>query len=312
MDWASTIMADIARLLQYAGAAVLFGTALFNLISLPRSGEASANRQGWPKPLFLAAGIALLCGAILSLLAQSASMNGVPLSKLDAAAIKLVLTETQWGYAIALRIGLGVLVVAATLAVRPSSAVFAGLAGLGLICLASFAFTGHGASDDGVAGMVHLISDMVHSVAAGVWLGALAGFVALLARPAAADEPHRTALVKALAGFATTGTVVVIVLVVTGLINGYYLIGLAGLPKMLTSAYGDLLVLKLVLFMAMLGLAAMNRFRLTPALERAVGAVSQSHAIVRLRRSLVLEASAGFVILALVAVFGMLEPPSAM
>jgi putative copper resistance protein D len=312
MDWTSSILADLARLLQYAGAVVLFGTAVFNLVSLPRSVEASASRHGWPKPLFLGAGIALLTGAIVSLLAQSASMNGIPLSKLDAAAIKLVLVETQWGHAIVARMGLSVAALAVTFAVRPSASLFAGLATLGLVCLASFAFTGHGAADDGPGGVVHLVSDMSHSVAAGVWLGALAGFFLLLRQPAATAEPYRSALAKALAGFATTGTVAVTVLVASGLVNGYFLIGLAGLPKIFTSAYGELLVLKLVLFMAMLALAATNRFRLTPALRRAADATAQSQAIAGLRRSVILEALAGLAILALVAVFGMLEPPSAM
>jgi len=254
----------------------------------------------------------LFAGAVLSLLAQSASMNGIALSQLNAGAIRLVLTETQWGYAMAMRIGLSVLAVVLALAWRPSAPVFAGLAILGGLCLASFAFTGHGASDDGAAGMVHVAADMVHSVAAGVWLGALAGFFALSARPAAADELHRTALVKALAGFATTGTMAVATLIITGLVNSYFLIGLAGLPKLLSSAYGGLLVVKLILFAVMLGLAAKNRFRLTPALRDAQDQPSWSTAVTGLRRSLTIETIAGFAILALVAVFGMMEPPNAM
>jgi len=311
MDWAGQIIADGARFLQYAGATVLFGTALFNLVSLPGSGETSATQQGWPKPLFLGAGIALLVGAALSLLAQSASMNGVPLAKLDAPMVQLVL-GTQWGYAIALRIGLGGLAIAITLLGRPSRSVFVVLAVLGILSLGSFAFTGHGASDDGLVGMVHLVSDMLHSVAAGVWLGALAGFFILLKRPSAAVEPHRSALAKALGDFASTGTLVVAVLIVTGLINSYLLIGIAGLPNLLTSAYGDLLALKLMLFVAMIGLAAKNRFRLTPALRRASDEIVSAKAVVALRRSVIAEALAGLAILALVAVFGMLEPPNAM
>jgi putative copper resistance protein D len=309
MDWTSLIVADIARLLQYAGASVLFGTALFNLISLPRSGPASATLQGWPKPLFLVSGIALLAGAILSLLAQSATMNGVPLTKLDAAGINLVLTQTQWGHAIAVRMGLSLLAVLLGLLSRPSNPVFMAQAAIGLVCLASFAFTGHGASDDGAAGLIHLVSDMIHAVAAGVWTGTLAGFFALLARSSAIDEPHRPALAKALADFATTGTVVVAALVITGLINSYFIIGVAGLPKLLASAYGDLLAIKLLLFVAMLALAAKNRFRLTPALVRATDPLTQRAAISALRQSVTFEALASLAILGLVAVFGMMEPP---
>lgn len=310
MDWLSLILADIARLLQYAGATVLFGAALFTLTGLPRSGEASVVQQGWPKPLFVWAAVVLLAGTVLSLLAQSATMNGVPLNKLDPAAIQTVL-DTQWGNAIVVRIcvSLAALIVALG---PPSRARFSLSLALGLIALASFAFTGHGVADDGLAGLVHLTSDMLHAVAAGVWLGALAGFFILLRRTQAIIEPHRTALASALANFATIGTATVAVLVVTGLVNGFFLIGFAGLPKILTSAYGDLLMLKLVLFVAMLGLAGANRFRLTPALQQATDVRYQAQAVARLRHSVTLEALAGLAILALVAAFGMLEPPMAM
>jgi len=311
MDGASLFLADLARLLQYAGASVLFGTALFALMSLPRSGEASAASHGWPRPLFVISAILLLIGAILSLLAQSASMNGVPLSGLDAAAVQTVVVDTQWGHAIVARIALSLIAVIAASG-RQGAMRLGGLAVLGLLMLASFAFTGHGVADDGPGGLLHLISDMIHSVAAGVWLGALAGFFVLLARPAAVTDPHRMALTRALAGFATTGTVVVAVLVVTGLVNSYFLVGITGLPRLFASAYGQLLALKLLLFVVMLGLAAGNRFRLTPALARAQDAAAQAQALSALKRSIVLEAAAGLAILALVAVFGMLEPPGAL
>ncbi len=312
MDPASAIMADGARLLQYLGAVVLFGTAWFNLTRLPRSGEASASRQAWPKPLFISAAAALLIGSILSLLAQSATMNGMPLAKLDLPALDTVLADTQWGHATAARIALALLAVVITLILRLSTAFFVILAGLGALCLTSFAFTGHGAADDGPAGTVHLLSDMIHSVAAGVWLGALAGFLILLTRRSATNEPHRAALAQALSDFSSTGTLMVATLVVTGLVNGYFLVGIQGLGKIFTSAYGRLLVLKLILFTAMVGLAAVNRFRLLPALKRPPTPESHAAAIFALRRSVTVEALFGIAVLGLVAVFGMMEPPASM
>jgi len=312
MDLASVIVADGARLLQYLGASILFGTALFNMIGLPRSGEASASRQAWPRPLFISAAIALLTGSVLSLLAQSASMNGIPLTKLNLAAVKTVLFDTQWGLAIAARIAVACLAVLVAALSRPSASSFTVLAGLGLLCLASFAFTGHGAADDGIAGIIHLVSDMIHAVAAGVWLGALAGFLIVLSRWRQGDETSRLFLVQALSGFASTGTATVAALIVTGLVNSCFLVGIQGLSRLFTSVYGILLVLKLLLFSAMVGLAAMNRFRLTPALGQSIEPESEALAITALRRSVAMEALAGCAILALVAVFGMMEPPASM
>jgi putative copper resistance protein D len=60
-------------------------------------------------------------------------------------------------------------------------------------------------------------------------------------------------------------------------------------------------------FAVMLGLAALNRFHLTPAVL-----TDPERALPRLRRSLGLEAALGAVVLALVAVIGTLVPPAAL
>jgi putative copper resistance protein D len=66
---------------------------------------------------------------------------------------------------------------------------------------------------------------------------------------------------------------------------------------------------KLLLFAAMLGLAALNRFHLTPALALAG---DQPPSFATLRLSLTIEAGAATAILALVAWLGTLEPPMSM
>ena len=82
------------------------------------------------------------------------------------------------------------------------------------------------------------------------------------------------------------------------------------LPMLLTTPYGQLLSVKLVVFLAMLGLAAANRFHLTPRLGRALAGASPSPlAIAALRQSLVLETALSIIVVALVAWFGTLAPP---
>src|SRR3546814_7877736 len=76
------------------------------------------------------------------------------------------------------------------------------------------------------------------------------------------DTAHR-----ALAGFATAGTVIVGLVIVTGIVHSYALIGPQNISGLFQSAYGQLLLIKLVLFGLMLALAASNRFRLTPRSE---------------------------------------------
>lgn len=118
---------------------------------------------------------------------------------------------------------------------------------------------------------------------------------------------------RSLAGFASFGTVTVAVLVITGLINAAFLIGAVGFGLLPGSAWGFLLIAKLALFAMMVGLAAHNRFTLTPALSRAVETQADTAAVARrLRTSIGLEMLAGFALLGLVAAMGMQMPPASM
>src|SRR3546814_17962904 len=101
------------------------------------------------------------------------------------------------------------------------------------------------------------------------WIGALAAFILMLSRRSPVFDQFDTAH-RALAGFATAGTVIVGLVIVTGIVNSYALIGPQHMSGLFQSAYGQLLLIKLVLFGLMLALAASNRFRLTPALAQGI------------------------------------------
>lgn len=304
-------LASFARFLQYAGATGLFGSALFFLTLLPSSGEASAGTLRWPKPLLVGSSLLLFIGSLLSLAAQAATMNGISIDKLDVPSVSVVVTDTQWGHAISVRIGLSLLTLVAMSLLKPSRRLWQVACLLGTLLLASFAWTGHGASTEGAGGLLHLVADIAHMIAAGVWLGALAAFLALLCLPKAHDVEQQTALFNALKNFSGTGSALVAVLIVSGLINSYFLIGIDHIGQIFQSPYGILLAVKLIVFAAMLILAGLNRFRLTPALEKSIAAADTSHAVAALRRSLSLETLAGLAVLALVAALGMMEPLTA-
>ncbi len=103
---------------------------------------------------------------------------------------------------------------------------------------------------------------------------------------------------------------VVALLIVSGLINSWILIGPSNLGSLFTSLYGLLLVAKLLLFGLMLLLAAANRYFLTPSLAAAIETGNTSSAIGSLRRSLAIETGFAITILALVAWLGLLAPPA--
>ena len=80
---------------------------------------------------------------------------------------------------------------------------------------------------------------------------------------------------------------------------------LAGNPlAVLGTSYGQLLAVKLILFVALLGLAAMNKLRLTPGLQ-----AGDERAGARLRRSIRLEALAVLAILATTATLTTVASP---
>lgn len=130
-------------------------------------------------------------------------------------------------------------------------------------------------------------------------------------RPPTPDLDH--ALHCALRGFAGVGSVLVAVLVASGLVNSWFLVGPTRIPDLWTTPYGQLLSLKLGLFAGMLLLAAVNRFRLTPALAAAVNGPGRStHAALKsLRRSLMVETALAGLVVGLVAWLGTLAPVSA-
>ncbi len=247
-------------------------------------------------------GVAL---SMLGIVIVAASMSGVAIVEVDAASISMVVTKMTVGKAFLFRFA--ALAVAMALGLRSSSnrIIVWLIVMLGAIALGSLAWSGHGVMDDGLTGLIHLIADIVHLLAAGVWVGALASLLWQLVTTghASASEAHR-----ALAGFARIGTASVALVLISGSINVWLLVGPDNLLSLGQSLYGQLLLIKLALFAGMLSLAALNRFRLTPGLGVAVRSNGEA-ATQRLRLSLTLETFAAVTILGLVAWLGTLEPP---
>src|SRR5690606_12365623 len=104
-----------------------------------------------------------------------------------------------------------------------------------------------------------------------IWIGAFAAFLLLLRPRRPAPSPATiTVTARSLEQFSTIGTICVITLAGTVLINSQMIIGAENIAPSLASPYGQLLLAKLALFALMLALAAANRWRLTPALRAAV------------------------------------------
>jgi putative copper resistance protein D len=83
------------------------------------------------------------------------------------------------------------------------------------------------------------------------------------------------------------GIAVVVVVLATGIINAWILVG--SWHALIVTGYGRLLMLKVVLFAAMLLIAAANRFWLTPRLAAPSGSDPQLKVLRRLARNSMIE-----------------------
>lgn len=294
----------VLRWLQFAAAVVALGLPLFQIYAPGPVPSRSARRVA------ITAGLLLAVGAAGGLVAQTAMMAGGWAAAFDPASIGYVIQSTALGMAHMARPALALAGVAILMfgQDRRVPGLMAVMAFAG--ATASFAWSGHGAASEGAGGLIHLIADIIHALAAAVWLGALAGFCIRLCRPFGGEIETTT---RDLAGFATVGSAAVSVLVLTGLINAGFLIGIDGVVRVASSTWGLLLLGKLALFILMVGLAAHNRFTLTPALARAITHDTATDGPVRrLQLSIGLEMAAGLVLLGLVAAMGVQMPPASM
>jgi putative copper resistance protein D len=281
------------RFLQYAGAAILFGTPLFFVYAL-RPGQ-SAPRGSWAMVGFAAA--LLTVASALAIAAQASVFAGSIAGGLSTEALGAVIEYMAFGTAALVRICAAALALALLLASPRGRPGWLAVMAAGGLAAATLGWMGHAAASGGPFAAVHLAADLLHVLAACAWLGALAAFV-LLAR----EGGRREELHSALRTFSALGPALIALLVLSGLVNAWILIGPDHIGDVFRTAYGRVLLAKLALFVGMLLLAAANRYRHTPSI--AGGAPLGS-----VRLSLAGEAAMGFAVLTLVAWLGTLAPP---
>ncbi|HBN9060892.1 copper homeostasis membrane protein CopD [Pseudomonas aeruginosa] len=296
------------RFALYVDLIMLFGLAMFGLYSLKGQERVSGAVFNFESILVWAALIGTLL-SVAAMLQMAKVMSGVSnFSEIHHHILEMILTGTDVGLTWIVRVAALVLAaIAALLNRRAPTLSLLAVSALGAIALASLAWTGHGAMDEGILRYVHFTSDIAHLLGAGGWLGALVAFVLLLRSKKLEGEQHLRLLSRTLTGFETAGALIVISLTVTGIANYVLIIGpeIGGLVK---STYGFLLTIKVALFVAMLVLAAANRYHLSPLLDRSLQTGSYAPAINALQRSIILEFAVAIVIVSLVAWFGTLSP----
>lgn len=279
----------VLRFALYVDVLLLFGLALFALYSAD-----SALRF---RPMLR--GMALIAAflSVAGLLLMTSAMSGETAIAALWPHLQIIWRETDVGLAWTIR-----MIALTVLLIRPG----AWLASIsGGVALASLAWSGHGAMDEGALRFWHFLSDILHLLTAGAWLGAMLALL-LMAR-GRVDAPRLRLLIAAVKRFEWVGAAIVLTLTITGVMNYLFIVG-PKLNDVFLGTYGVLLTIKVLLFALMLLLAALNRFHLGPALKQALRDADPTLAVNALRRSVSLELALALLIVALVAWLGTLSP----
>lgn len=284
----------LLRLPQYLSLMLLFGLPFLQRQAVRMGmGVSPVTFRRW---VAAACSVALLM-QLLELPVQTLRMLGLPWQELDGPALSWYMLDTPAGLAWAARSG--ALLAMALWLMLPrtrdrTTGAFLLLAGG---ALSGLLWNGHAASSSGVAGGLRLFIGGLHLLAASVWLGAIAGFLLLFAQRTSRRHLH-----PLLHAFATTGSVLVAVLVATGILHYAWIHDWQATPTLFpVQAYDRWMLVKLLLFSAMLVLAALHRWWLVPRL-------SSSTETMTLRNSMRLELSLGVGVVAAVAILGTMSP----
>jgi putative copper resistance protein D len=238
---------------------------------------------------------------------QAAAISGLSFGEaMTSGVLSTVLNETQFGLVSKARLVLAVILAACLAYDRFPQARWLALASaLGFI--AAIAWTGHAGSTLGELGNLHLTADALHLIAAAGWFGGLVPLALMLAAARRNQDFAWPLLARdAVQRFSTLGIVSVGTLLLTGIVNAWILVG--SIHALIVTGYGQLLLLKLVVFAIMLGFAAINRFWLTPQLAFSFENEPQLEALRQLTRNSVTEIAMGLTIFAIVGVLGTLHP----
>jgi copper transport protein len=232
-----------------------------------------------------------LVSALASLGLQGLDLLNLPLDG--------IVTTAPWQSALATTLGPSLLIAIVVMAIagfawqRPGALIsrvvtLLAMAGVGL----SLAASGHAATAS--PQWLTRPSLFLHGVTAAYWIGALAP-LAIMARRRSDDLP------RALKQFSRIAIPLVGLLVLSGL--GLAVVQLGSLRALVDTQYGYILSIKLTLVALLFGLAALNRFVLTPK-------VVADHANTRpLLGSIVIECVLAMGILAVVAGWRFTPPP---
>jgi putative copper resistance protein D len=301
----------LIRAVHFAASAIAAGGLMFGSFvaepALRPSPAADAIVRSHVTNLVWAGPAVVITTGSVWLVLETLSMTGLGYDEaVRSGSMLTVANETQFGLVSEIRAGLAVVLAACLVLNRFVLARWLALvAAMSLV--SAIAWTGHAGSTLDELGNLHLAADALHLCAASAWIGGLVGLSILFSagrrRLALEWEPLQLHAVRR---FSTFGMFGVAALIPSGLVNAWILVGT--FRGLLVTDYGRLLLLKLAVFLIMVGFATINRLLLTPQLAFAVVGEAKPRALAALTRNTLIEIALGLFIFAIVGVLGTLHP----
>ncbi len=290
---AADLVGAVGRWLTYLGLSALFGGLLLIVIAWPEGVEFILTVR-----FFRLAWVGAIVGSVLTVISLTAIIKGVSVgSAVSPSAWFDIKSDGEGLAAIARLLFVGG---AAWVAFGPERAV-APASQLPAFAFPFLALVTFGFSRATGAKMVPVgvLAGGLHVLAVAAWLGGL-----LLLSRVALTAPGDADLLRAVRGFSRIAVPALLVVVATGAVQVFRLVG--GPAKLFSTGYGRLLLLKVVVVALMAYVATANRHVVRLRLGRA--AVLNDRVAFRLRRSIAGEATIGMVVLALSALMMNLVP----
>jgi copper resistance protein D len=294
----------ISRWIYFASVFALFGSSFFWFCmglwpgsGLPRSFRATVLELRIAAALAAMSGLAWLAGII-------ANMTGGFENVVDPSTLQAFFFETQFGPVAILRLALFAVVLALALLPWANRAWFLAMLLAGVLLLVSQAWFGH-AAEGGTSlyGALMIFIYAVHMLAGAAWVGGLVPLLLALIELRGSQPQKAHDGVALLSRYSLMGMFAVTLILISGVANVAF--HAVSPVKLLHSAYGEVLLIKLSLVAGMLVLAYFNRFVAMPRLRTQSG-IGQ---IGRLGKSIGLELTLGVLVIGAAAVLGITRPP---
>jgi copper transport protein len=303
----------VGKWFVFLAAAALTGSGLFVLaVWGPALREVSAKDNTefdapWPRLITLAL-VMLVVGNVVALLTHVGQVSGGEIAAPWSNATGSVLFNTRYGALWIVRLALAFAL--AALLPNASSNRDRWIAfGLAALLLLTISLGSHSAAQP--RPLIPVAADWIHLLAASVWVGGLAHFVAGMWAARQFEPGFRTRLTaRLIPRFSALALISVGVLTLTGLYSAVIHIG--SFDALNNTIYGRTLIVKLIIVLPMLALGAVNLLGITPAMKKAAadpaGFGNPPGLVTRFRNLITSEITLGVVLFLSVGVLTAIPP----